>query len=52
MHRVGDIVNTGDSDRWLVSPGVRSTYIGGSAVLLDVEEGSATAWMELLHTYG
>jgi len=32
-------VKSGDSDRWLVSPGVRSTNIGDGAVLLDVEEG-------------
>jgi hypothetical protein len=32
-------VNTGNSDRWLVSPGVRSTYIGDGAVLLNVKEG-------------
>ncbi len=35
----GGTVNTGDSDRWLISPGVRSTYIGDGAVLVDVEEG-------------
>lgn len=34
----GGTLNTGDSDRWLVSPGVRSTYVGDGAVLLDVEE--------------
>jgi hypothetical protein len=32
-------VNIGESDRWLVSPGVRSTYIGDGAVLLNVKEG-------------
>jgi len=32
-------VNTGDSDRSWVSPGVRSTYIGDGAVLLNVKDG-------------
>src|SRR5437016_3542372 len=31
--------NGADITGWLVSPGVRSTYIGDGAVLLDVEEG-------------
>jgi AraC-like DNA-binding protein len=35
----GGNVNSDDGIRWIVSPGVRSTYIGDGAVLLNVKEG-------------